>query len=267
MKKRIMTALLLLALCALSPCALAQKIDLGDTQMTDIRALMTYLQDHPEIDAVDMYATRLTAGQAQTLETAFPDIAFGWTLAIGDHSVRTDATAFSTLHSNKSAPHTSEDFAALRYCKSLVALDLGHNAITDISFLADLPNLRVLILGRNQIEDISVLATLTKLEYAELFSNRISDVSALAGLNHLIDLNLTNNPVADFAPVMGLSGLERLWCGMNSRLDRATQAALREALPGCEIDTQSHPTGGTWRSHARYDVIAEMFGTQTYLPF
>ena len=244
----------------------ATAIDLGEARVTDVDALAAFLRGLPALENVDMYESALTKEQMAYLSEAFPQITFGWTLRIAEHTVRTDATAFSTLHNHSSREHTSEDFEVLRYCKSLLALDLGHNAITDISFLSDLPNLRVLILGRNRVEDISVLAQLTQLEYAELFSNRITDLTPLSGLEHLIDLNLTNNPIRDFTPIVGLTGLRRLWCGMNGHVTRSVVSALTAALPDCEIDSESHPTGGTWRTHPNYTVINTMFTTGTYIP-
>jgi len=278
MKRIALCALMMVFLCA-TACAqtvtgygltvedTARRIDFGHTAVIDARELAAFLDQLPELTAVDMYESELTREQMAYLAERYPDIAFGWTLRIAEHTVRTDATAFSTLHNNKSKQHTSADFDVLRYCKNLLALDLGHNAITDIGFLEDLPNLRVLILGRNQIEDISVLAGLTQLEYAELFSNRIRDVSALTSLDHLIDLNLTNNPIRDLSPVEGLPALERLWCGMNGHVNRKVLRELRAALPDCEIDGESHPTGGTWREHARYETIREMFGSGVYRMF
>ena len=245
--------------------ALAERVDFGAAG--DVQTVCDYLSAHPDVRYADMYESELTREEMALLAEQFPNVNFGWTLHIGDHTLRTDATAFSTLHNNKSKTHTSEDFDVLRYCYNLLALDLGHNDIDDISFLSELPQLRVLILGRNRIEDISVLAQLTQLEYAELFSNRIRDVSALSELTGLLDLNLTNNPVQSLAPLHGMTALERLWCGMNDNLTRFGILTMRDSVPGIEIDSESHPTGGTWRTHARYEVIRTMFGSGEYIPF
>ena len=245
----------------------AQAIDFGAKDIGDAGALCDFLAQFPALEQADMYGAALTRGQMAQLSERFPQVRFGWTLHFGDHTLRTDATAFSTLHSKNSRFHTSQDFDVLRYCWNLKALDLGHNAITDVSFLEGLTELRLLILGRNQVEDISALKNLTKLEYAELFSNKIRDISALGGLTQLKDLNLVNNPIADFTPIYGIDGMERLWCGMNSRVTREVKNALRAELPGCRIDSESHPTGGGWRDHPHYDVIYEVFGTGVYKPF
>ena len=70
---------------------------------------------------------------------------------VGDHLVRTDVTAFSTQHTYQSKFHTSKTFSVLKYCHNLVALDIGHNEVSDLSFLEDLPQLKVLILAANNI--------------------------------------------------------------------------------------------------------------------
>lgn len=75
--------------------------------------------------------------------------------------------------------------------------------------------------------------------------------------------------LADFGwgRVIGTEALRRLWCGMNGHVTRSVVSALTAALPGCEIDSESHPTGGTWRTHPNYTVINTMFTTGTYIPF
>ena len=102
--------------------------------------------------------------------------------------LRLEANKPATLHNDTSAKHNSEDFSVLKYCWNLMALDVGHNNVTNLDFLYDLPNLRILIVACNTIEDITPIASLKHLEYLELFKNRILDISPLEGLDHLMDL-------------------------------------------------------------------------------
>ena len=238
-------------------------IDFGTKNVQNIDELCVFLDQLPALERVDMYASKLTHEQMDLLFERYPQIFFGWTVTIGDHTVRTDITAFSTLHNRNSRFHDSDDVQVLRYCRNLKALDLGHNAIEDISFLRDLPKLRVLMLGRNSVKDISVLSELKELEYVELFSNQIDDISSLMYLRKLKDLNLVNNHLRDIEVIAGMENLERLWISMNGRQIKW----LKKALPFCEIDSYSHPTGGTWREHARYQVIHQMFKAMEYIPF
>lgn len=179
-------------------------------------------------------------------------------------------TAFSTLHGSDPDPsHSERNFKWLKFCKGLKAIDVGHNAVGDITWLADFPELKVLILAVNWVEDISVLSQLQELEYLELFTNQVTDLAPLAELAQLKDLNIKNNPVKDVSVLFGMQQLERLWLGRGymKHVPQAQREELARALPQCEIDWESSPTGGTWRTHPRYDVIHEMFNTFTYIPF
>jgi len=236
--------------------------DVGDTVIRAFNEFHNFLMCFPNLEKVDMFSTNIRANRIFELDKRFPNIEFGWTMQLDTHYIRTDATAFSTLHSDRSTPHTSKDFEILRFCKNLQALDLGHNAITDLNFLKDLTEIRVLILAMNRISDITPLQNLTKLEYIELFMNRVEDLSPLSGLYNLQDLELTQNRVKDFSPLYGLKSLRRLW------LRRAGSVVPREEisphLPDCFIDYESTSTGGTWRKHSHYLDIYFIFNTGVY---
>ena len=248
-------------------------IDLGEIQAEDLDALMATLDKLPQLMRVDMFETRLTAEQMDQLAARYPGIFFGWTIRIQEHEIRTDATAFSTLHNNKAPQHTSQDFEPIKYCKHLKALDLGHNAITDISFIKDLKELRVLILAINKIEDISVLSGLPNLEYVELFKNKIKDISPLAGMKNVLDLNICFNYVKDYSPLDTLSSLERLWIynsnnyAASDPIPKEVVAHLKATHPGCHIDHTHYSTLGGWREHPRYFVIFDIFKNSVYQPF
>lgn len=250
-----------------------QTLDLGAFTVADMGALTAVLDCLPALTRVDMFESRVTAEDMAMLSARYPGIFFGWTIQIREHTIRTDATAFSTLHNNRSPQHSSLDFEPIKYCKHLRALDLGHNAITDISFIRDLKELRVLILAINQIEDISVLSQLPRLEYVELFKNKIRDISALSGMRHLLDLNICFNYVQDYGPLFGLSQLRRLWLYNSNNyytsrpVPKDVVAGLTAALPNCHIDSTHYSTLGGWREHPRYFVIFDIFKNSVYQPF
>ena len=288
-KKRIITGLLALLMLLAAVPALAEEtatyngaftapldaeyLDLGDTRAADLPAFISYLRQFPNLKMVDMFATPVTRAQIEEIVAALPDVEFGWTIRIAEHTVRTDATAFSTLHNSSSAWHGSRDFEVLKYCKNLLALDIGHNEIKDLSFLYDLPQLKVLIVACNQINDITPVGSLKGLEYLELFKNDIHDISCLSELTNLIDLNICFNRIADLTPIMGLTQLERLWIFNSNNysddipVSPAVVAALREALPNTYLDSKSWSTEGGWRKHERYFVINDMFHSGVYQPF
>lgn len=247
-------------------------LDLGPKykKLSEVEKL---LDGYPNLEKVDMFGTPVGWKSVAELEKRYPGVEFGWTLKIGDHEVRTDATAFSTLHLSGSSTHGQNDIALLRYCKQLRALDFGHNGCNDLSFLADLKELRVLIVAINRITDISPLAGLTKLEYLEMFSNHVTDISPLKNLTHLMDLNISYNDIQDYSPLYEMPWLKRLWLYNSTDRNKKTPVpqdvidTLLEKLPDTEIDYKHNPTAGTWREHPHFEVIHAMFRADGYVPF
>ena len=231
-----------------------------------------FLSRLPDVEKVDLFATTIDYERITDLNERFPDITFGMTMRIQDHILRTDATAFSTLHDVNSTKHSTKYLSLVRYCTNLYALDLGHNLLDDCSFLYDLPELRVLIIGINPLQDITPIGSLEHLEYLEIFHAKIEDISCLTGLHHLMDLNFVKNYIQDITPVMEMKSLRRLWIyWYNYRDSRDPDpglvARIREALPDCHVDAQSTSTKGGWRLHPHYDTLYRMFRSGKYEPF
>lgn len=266
----------------------AEAIDLGEIRVTDFAAFADMLAQLPKLKKVDMFATPVTKAEIETLAARFPEMDWGWTMVIrctdGNHEIRTDQTAFSTLHNNKSPHHKSEDFSILRYCRHLFALDVGHNSVTSLDFLEDLPELRVLIVACNEVTDISPLAGLKHLEYAEIFKNKITDITPVTGLTSLLDLNVCFNRIQDISPLKGMTWLKRLWMFSAQVYNQGYSAEVtnefKKALPDTEVDTTHYSTTGTWRylgneehKHPHYAAIVASFGDthlrpkKAYVPF
>ena len=292
--------LLLLLLCAFPALAElsyedhsfaedAEYIDLEDLIVTDFASFADFLARFPNLKQVDMWGNKMTKEQCDFLASRFPEMRWGWTMIIRRgkcvHEVRTDFTSWSTLHNNKSPHHSSEDFTVLKYCWNLMALDVGHNEVTNLDFLYDLPNLRVLIIACNQVEDITPIASLKKLEYAELFNNKIRDITPLTGLPHLMDLNICFNRISDLSPILTLPSLKRLWLYSHEKRDTIAMGeqvnAIRTAFPELKMDTTHYSTYGQWRyldadnkkPDPHYAVILQIFGANhlhprtEYIPF
>ena len=247
--------------------------DAAGIQVTDADALEAVIAQMPALKEVLLFDSSLPREDMERLFDAHPDIFFGFTIHFSIHTVRTDATAFSTLHYSELKDknddyHRSDVLSVLRLCKRLKALDLGHNKLTDLSFLEGLTELRVLIISPNYpLKDLSSLAGLTKLEYLEAFSTDTVDVSPLAGLVELRDLNLAcSDWLKDISPLYDLPKLERFWCGRGD-VPKKQQKQMEALHPDCQFDWVSLPTRGGWREHPRYDVIAEMFAGTEYIPF
>ena len=234
----------------------------------------SFLDSFPSLKKVDMFDVLVDYKKAHEIHERFPGIDFGLTMCFGDdrHILRTDDTAFSTLHGYNPEWHACQSMSIVKYCKNLYALDLGHNSFDDLSFLYDMPQLRVLIVAAGDAKDITPIGSLKHLEYLEIFHNNIEDISCLKEMPYLMDLNVVNNLIDDIGPVKELKSLKRLWIYNYSRrkqaeVDEKTLAELQKALPGCYIDGISTSTAGGWREHPHYDVIYRMFRTHVYEPF
>ena len=250
----------------------ATYLDLGSETVTNWAEFYDFLEQLPALRQVDLFATEIRKDRIEEMTSRFPEITFGMTMLVGDHVLRTDAAAFSTLHTPKSPKHGDDELSLVRYCVNLYALDLGHNRLSDLSFLEELPELRILIVAMNNVEDLTPVGSLSHLEYLEIFNNNITDISCLANLKYLTDVSLVNNRIADISPLASAGNLRRLWMrGFNRTLPAAdvSEAAemLRTELPLCEVDDRSFGVGGTWREHPHYDVIRRIFQTGVYEPF
>jgi len=245
-------------------------VDMGGQIVSDWEAFYSFLSQLPDVEKVDMFATTVEKKDIAQLEARFPDIKFGWTIHITRaHYIRTDQTAFSTLHGSCNL-HTSKELEVLKYCTELIALDIGHNDLTDISFLENLTKLRVLIIAINpELRSIEPLRNLKDLEYLEVFSCKIRDLSPLKDLPHLMDLNIAyNERITDYSVLYEMPQLKRLWMPqIGVPVYKKDLAKLQEALPNTTIMNSGHPTANGWREGNHYETIYAMFRADEYMPF
>jgi len=236
-----------------------ETIDLKDrkireAQYEQLMAIAPYLC----CGMVDMEGCGIENEDMAALNEAMPHTKAVWRVSFGHGtSARTDAKRIRLVKDG--VKYDNKYVANLKYCTECELLDVGHNKIKDISFVANMPNLRVAILAINYIEDISPIANCTNLEYLELFTCKIEDLSPLAGLTNLKHLNLNWNRFEDVTPLYNLTGLERLWLGRNE-LTEQEQADLQAALPNTVLNFDRSATGEGWRGdHPRYAQLCEEF--------
>ena len=252
----------------------------GDTTVLDLDSLTkdtiktTFLRQGltclTQLTHVTMFEQKISVKDMEGIMADFPQITFDWSVAIGSYRIRTDATAFSTLKGRQEPRFTAKDMEPLKYCTLLEAIDLGHNNVSDLSFLTQWPHLKILIIIDSQkpVTDLTPLAELNELEYVELFMQGITDLTPLANKPNLLDLNLCHNSVTDLTPLYSDTSLERLWISFNRGLSDEQVAAFKEAVPGCQVETVEYQsTGAGWREHERYFVIKDVFETRVYRPF
>ena len=219
----------------------------------------------PSLDGINNYLLK-----------PYPDVEFSWTLnwliCSGRRvKLRSDATAFSTGKGRQDPRYTAKQiWERLQYFPDLVAIDVGHNNVSDLSFLTNFPGLKRLICVDSQkpVRDLTPLADLKELEYIELFMQDITDISPLADHTKLLDLNLCHNNITDLSPLYSCTSLERLHISYNPNLTDEEVAKLQEKLPNCVIETETYQsTGAGWREHDRYFTLIESFENNTYIPF
>lgn len=232
------------------------ELDLNEREV-DETELTAALRSLPDMKHVELCDSGLSNEQMEKLMTEFPEIRFVWKIHLGAWDIRTDVTNFSCGHLkpvSKIASErviTNEAAQQLKYCTGLVALDLGHTRVSDLSFLESLTKLRSLIMVDCPISDITPIGKLVNLQYLELFEDDIEDISALASLKELREVNLCLNGISDATPLYELEKLEKVWISDNY-LQPPQQRELRKNLPdGCkscfELDRHRHPCSQGWR--------------------
>ena len=249
-------------------------LDTAGITITDPEAVAALIDQMPKLKEIRMYNSPMATVDMETLFDRYsPEVFFGFTVKIGPHEIRTDRTAFSTLHlagkMQGDERHTSEDLYPIRMCTRLKALDLGHNYLTDIRFLTWMPELEVLIISPNYgLTDISPIANCKKLIYLECFNTPITDLSPLEGLTALRDLNLTrDNQITDISPLYELPDLERVWWGNTNHVPSDQKKIMRQKHKGCKFVSVYDPTSGGWRKHSHFKELHEFFRTGEYTSF
>lgn len=246
------------------------EFDISGKKLTedDLPELKRAVAQFPDLEIVNMCNCGLGNETMAKFRDQIRTAKVVWRVYLGSRwSLRTDAVAFSVLIVHYDYPRMySGNLEVLKYCKDLLALDLGHQSITDISGICEwLPELRLLILADNSIWDISPLTNLKHLHYLEVFLNRISDLSPLAELHELVDVNISYNPISDISPLLNSPMMQRIWmestyCGWNS------VSILQEAYPDAKIvlsGSGSVDQGWRW-GNPRYEQMMDMWKNDYY---
>lgn len=241
----------------------SEALNFDGAKIADVDEFTETLRYFPRLKSLEMNNCNLKDAQIAAIREQYPEKGVVWTVHVRGRSVRTDRIAFSTKQYKDSTNRfTTEQVAPLQYCTSLIALDLGHNAVSNLDWIKPLQNLQVLILADNKISDLSPLANLKKLKYVEIFLNKFTDVSPLGELPELLDVNICYTHAVDLTPLCNCTKLERIWIS-KSRFTKESLSALQQTFPNAIIDYDAEfdSTGRGWRQHPRYDAYIEMFKT------
>ncbi len=247
----------------------AETLGFLNMRIANFEFFKTALKLFPKAAYCDLEGTGLSNEQMQQLRETYPSVKFAWRIYLGTRwSLRTDAVAFSVLiydYSHKRM--TTEDIQVLKYCTDLKALDIGHQAVDDISVIGEyLKELRLLIIADNRVSDLSPVAELKHLHYFEFFVNRVSDLTPLASCKELVDLNISYNyGIRDITPLLDLPLLERLWLE-HIPVSNADVILLRSTYPNAKIVSVGEGSvDNGWRYHVRYSEMRDMFKKKDYI--
>ena len=245
----------------------SEEVDLSGTPVSDTAEIEAAAGLMPRLKKVVMCDCGLSDEEMDALDRRHASVRFVWAVHFSVYTLRTDATVFCASdlpNRGYIAPQaSSEELSALRYCRDLVALDLGHMMFRDLGFLEGLTHLKYLILVEERFHDISVLGKMQELEYLEIFNNTIDDISPLLNCKALRHLNVGYTRGYDPAPLGEMTWLERLWYPGN-RIEKSEREAIVASLSDtkCYFPTwdEDGSTGGGWRTDEAYYEMRNAFG-------
>lgn len=246
-------------------CSTDTLIDLRGLKIKDrgakLEAVLPYLS---HLEKVDMCGCGLSNEEMDALDRRHEDVRFVWIVNVLTAALRTDADFFIPYRSSGiQQTGINAGYKALKYCRDLIALDIGHSRTRDISYLSVMPHMKYLIMVECYPADMTPVGELRELEWLEMFQCYTRDISPLVNCTALRDLNVCYVVCPRdnmFETLKQMTWLRRLWCS-GTTMTKAQIAALREALPDTEIwcKTGDESTGGTWRFDEDYYDMRDAF--------
>ncbi|CAL6001511.1 InlB_B-repeat-containing protein [Hexamita inflata] len=104
--------------------------------------------------------------------------------------------------------------------QNLLELDMGYNAVTDITFIANLINLQTISLeGCEQLKNIYPLKQCKQLEHIDIGHSGVSDIGVLCFHKYLSILNIEDTQVVDLHPLQFLFWLQNLFAANSCVID------------------------------------------------
>lgn len=230
-------------------------LDLTGIPMTveEVDTVLPYLLN---LTYVDMTDCGISNEEMDALNMRYENIKIVWTVALGWKYYKTDITTFMPVRDGMTSVNNSSLYN-LRYCHDVIALDIGHMDVSDISFVAHMPHLKYLLLGDTPVRDISPVEGLTELVYLELFLTNVSECDALLTLTALEDLNVSYTH-CDVEVLSRMTWVKNLWWVGANMLVREI---LAEALPNTYMEfNNKSSTGNGWRELPNYYAQRDAFG-------
>ena len=251
-------------LCGRTFSAGDEQMDLSGAEVEDLEEVEAAAALMPKLKKVLMCDCGVPDAEMDALDQKYEDIRFVWTVHFNIYSLRTDATFFCAADVpalNYDAPILGDrELYPVRYCRDLIALDLGHMWIEDLSFLYNMPKLRYLILVGGRFKDITPIGSLEELSYLEIFQTQPRDLSPLLNCKKLEHLNLCYCSGFDLAPLKEMKQLKRLWyAGLGPIRGAELAAALPDTVVYTPFTDPDGSTGGGWREDEAYYEMRDVF--------
>lgn len=180
-----------------------------------------------------------------------------WSVQLGDKMIaRTDTPYFMPTKYHVYY-FLDKDAGNLKYCEDMICIDLGHMAVSDISWVSYMPELQYLVLAHSQVKYIEPIRNCKKLKFLELDWSPIRDYSPLVDCTALEDLNL-GETFADITPVGQMTWLKNLWMVGCSR---GAVYKMTQALPDTKMVISGDATvAGGWRNLPNYFAMRDCMG-------
>lgn len=177
-----------------------------------------------------------------------------WLVQCGDLAVRTDTLYFMPLKCDVNY-FFNEDCLNLKYCNDIICMDIGHMAISDVTFLEYLPNLEYLVLAHTQVQNLSGIQNCKKLKFLELDHAPIKDYTPLLGCTVLEDLNI-GETFAAIDPILEMTWLKHLW--MVGRSSGTCYTASQTLVDTMVFSAGNATVSGIWRELPNYYAMRDL---------
>ena len=240
------------------------EMDLSGIEIDDTDEVETAAALMPKLKKVLMCDCGVSDEEMDALDLRHEDVRYVWRIYFNIYSLRTDATFFCAADVpalNYDAPVLHDyQLYPIRYCRDMIALDLGHMWIEDLSFLYNMPKLQYLILVGGRFRDITPIGSLQDLKYLEIFQTNPADISPLLNCKKLEQLNMCYCFGFDISPLKEMKQLKRLWyAGLGPYRGRELQEALPDTQVYCPFTDPDGSTGGGWREDEAYYEMRDVF--------
>lgn len=224
--------------------------------VAEVEGALEYL---PDVELVNMCGVELdNEAMAAFRERRRSDYKVVWTVRLGGMNARTDTPYFMPIK-NHVYYFQDHESGNLKYCEDIIAMDIGHMSVHDVSFVEYMPKLKYLILAHTQVSDITPLQHCKNVVFLELDWSLVKDYTPLQGCTALEDLNVSKT-YADVTPLLSMTWLKHLWI-----LDRGLEAQM--SIRGVFEETETvlffngeFSVSGGWRDLPNYYAMRDILG-------